>query len=179
MQQPMRHPILAALLLTAALTACSGGRQVGNEEYGTDNARERILRGGGVNPTNAGLVVFGVDRNQQTEQGGPGGVSVNAYLWRATLETLSFMPLASADPYGGVVTTDWYANPDKPNERFKATVYILDSRLRADGIKVALFKEQLGAAGWTTAPTDPDTAIQLENAILTKARQFKLATVGG
>jgi len=59
-------------------------------------------------------------------------IGVNGYLWRATLDTLAFMPLASADPYGGVVITDWYVNPDKPDERFKATVYILDSRLRAD-----------------------------------------------
>ena len=68
-------------------------------------------------------------------------IGVNGYLWRATLDTLSFMPLASADPYGGVVITDWYINPEKPAERFKCTVYILDARLRADGLNVAVFKQ--------------------------------------
>ena len=68
-------------------------------------------------------------------------IGVNGYLWRASLDTLAFMPLASADPYGGVILTDWYANPEKPDERFKATVYILDSRLRADGLNVTIFKQ--------------------------------------
>ena len=179
MQQPMRHPILAALLLTTALTACSGGRQVGNEEYGTDNARERILRGGGVNPTNAGLVVFGVDRNQQTEQGGPGGVSVNAYLWRATLETLSFMPLASADPAGGVIITDWYSPPESPTERFKINVYILDRRLIADGLRAAVFKQrQDGSGAWVDVQADGRMIAELENSILTRARQLRMASAG-
>src|ERR1700750_2751634 len=66
-------------------------------------------------------------------------IGVNAYLWRATLDTLAFMPLASADPYGGVIITDWYINPEAPNERLKVTVYILDARLRADGLNVAVF----------------------------------------
>jgi len=69
-------------------------------------------------------------------------IGVNGYLWRATLDTLSFMPLQSADPYGGVIVTDWYTNPEKPDERFKCTVYILDSRLRADGLNVAVFKQR-------------------------------------
>ena len=70
---------------------------------------------------------------------------MNGYLWRATLDTLAFMPLASADPYGGVVITDWYTNPEKPDERFKCTVYILDARLRADGLNVAVFKQNKDA----------------------------------
>src|SRR5450432_4696704 len=76
-----------------------------------------------------------------------GAIGVNGYLWRATLDTLAFMPLVSADPYGGVVITDWYANPEKPDERFKATVYILDSRLRADGLNVTVYKEVSNGAG--------------------------------
>ena len=104
------------------------------------------------------------------------GIGVNAYLWRATLDTLSFMPLASADPYGGVVITDWYVNPEKPDERFKCTVYILDSRLRADGLNVAVFKQSKDAAGnWVDAPSAGQTETDLENAILTKARQLNLA----
>src|SRR5579885_2933184 len=76
-------------------------------------------------------------------------IGVISYLWRATLDTLAFMPLASADPYGGVVITDWYVNPEKPDERFKCTVYILDTRLRGDGLKVTVFKEvSNGQGGW-------------------------------
>src|SRR5579859_6617132 len=107
-------------------------------------------------------------------------IGVNGYLWRATLDTLSFMPLASADPYGGVVITDWYVNPEKPDERFKCTVYILDTRLRGDGLNVTVFKEvSNGAGGWTASPTASQTATDIENAILTKARQLRLSNLHG
>ncbi|WP_395674058.1 DUF3576 domain-containing protein [Phenylobacterium sp.] len=108
------------------------------------------------------------------------GIGVNSYLWRATLDTLSFMPLASADPYGGVVITDWYTNPEKPDERFKTTVYILDSRLRADGLNVAVFKQNRDAAGnWVDAPPASQTETDIENAILTRARQLRLSNIRG
>ena len=108
------------------------------------------------------------------------GIGVNAYLWRATLDTLAFMPLASADPYGGVVITDWYTNPEKPDERFKATVYILDTRLRADGLNVNVFKQVKGTdGGWTDASVTPQTSIDIENAILTRARQVRLSNLNG
>jgi hypothetical protein len=105
-------------------------------------------------------------------------IGVNSFLWRATLETLSFMPLASADPNGGVVTTEWYANPEAPRERFKATVYILDTRLRADGLKVAINRQTLAANGWADAPSDPEVALQIENQILVRARELRLSTQG-
>ena len=108
------------------------------------------------------------------------GIGVNGYLWRATLDTLAFMPLASADPYGGTVITDWYVNPEKPDERFKATVYILDSRLRADGLKVSVFKQTRDATGnWIDSPTAAQTETDIENAILTRARQLRLSNVKG
>ena len=113
-------------------------------------------------------------------RGGPPAatIGVNGYLWRATLDTLAFMPLQSADPFGGVVTTDWYVNPEKPDERFKCTVYILDSRLRADGLNVAVFKQARDATGaWVDAPSAGQTETDIENAILTKARQLRLANV--
>ena len=104
------------------------------------------------------------------------GIGVNAFLWRATLDTLSFMPLLTADPWGGVVNYDWYVNPQAPNERFKATVFILDRRLRADALNVSVTKEVKDAAGaWTAAPVAAQTETDLENAILTKARQLNLA----
>jgi uncharacterized protein YjbI with pentapeptide repeats len=106
------------------------------------------------------------------------GIGVNAYLWQASLETLAFMPLASADPFGGVIITDWYTNPEKPDERFKVTVYILDTRLRADGLTVTVFKQLKGADGaWADATTSNQTQVDFENAILTKARQLRLANI--
>jgi hypothetical protein len=106
------------------------------------------------------------------------GIGVNAYLWRASLDTLAFMPLASADPYGGVINTDWYTNPEKPDERFKVTVYILDTRLRADGLTVTVFKQVKGADGnWTDSSTSAQTQVDLENAILNKARQLRLSNI--
>lgn len=107
-------------------------------------------------------------------------IGVNGYLWRATLDTLSFMPLQSADPYGGVILTDWYTNPEKPDERFKCTVYILDSRLRADGLNVAVFKQNRDATGnWVDAPTAGQTETDIENSILTRARQLRLSNIKG
>jgi len=105
------------------------------------------------------------------------GIGVNSYLWRASLDTLNFMPLASADPFGGVIITDWYSDPTTPNERFKATVYILDTRLRADALNVSIFRQQQVNGAWTDASVDPDTEIQIENAILTRARQLRLSNV--
>ena len=107
----------------------------------------------------------------------PVAIGVNSYLWRASLDTLAFMPLASADAYGGLINTEWYVNPEKTDERFKATVYILDTRLRADGVNVALHRQTRGANGeWVDAPASADAEEAIENAILTRARQLR---VGG
>jgi len=103
-------------------------------------------------------------------------MGVNSYLWRASLETLNFMPLEQVDPFGGVIVTDWYANSQVPNERFKANVYILDTNLRADALKATIFKQNRTANGWEDANVDADTARQIENAILTRARQLYIAT---
>jgi ABC-type oligopeptide transport system substrate-binding subunit len=102
-------------------------------------------------------------------------LGVNSFIWRATLDTLNFLPLSSADPVGGVVISDWYAAPDKPDEHMKVTVYILDRRLRADAVKVSVFRQVRGQQGWVDAQTNPDTGIKLENAILARARELRLA----
>lgn len=103
-------------------------------------------------------------------------LGVNSYLWRATLDTLSFMPLASADPFGGVVITEWYSAPNNADERMKVTIYILSRDLRADGLKVATFRQTKAADGtWADASVNPDTATKLEDAILTRARELRLA----
>jgi hypothetical protein len=103
-------------------------------------------------------------------------LGVNSFLWHATLDTLSFMPLQSADPFGGVIITDWYSDPSNPNERMRVTVYILDRRLRADGIKISTFRQTHSADGWVDAQVNPDTANKLEDAILVRARELRLAS---
>ncbi|RJF89637.1 DUF3576 domain-containing protein [Oleomonas cavernae] len=124
-----------------------------------------------------GLTLF--DGGKNRDDGATSGIGVNALLWRASLDTLSFMPLASADPFGGVIITDWYSSPDRPSERMKATVYILDRRLRADGLKVALFRQQIGPERqWLDVPVSAETVAQLENAILTRARQLRVQSIG-
>ncbi|MEA1940929.1 MAG: DUF3576 domain-containing protein [Pseudomonadota bacterium] len=104
------------------------------------------------------------------------GIGVNGYLWRASLDTISFMPLSEVDPFGGVIITDWYANPQMPSERFKLTVYILDTRLRADALAVNVFRQVRTEQGeWTDAASGEDTAYEIENAILTRARQLRIS----
>jgi hypothetical protein len=103
-------------------------------------------------------------------------LGVNSYLWHASLDTLAFMPLHSADPFGGVIITDWYSAPNTPTERLKVTVYILDRRLRADGIKLTVFRQVATNGVWQDAAINPDTADKLEDAILTRARELRLAS---
>jgi hypothetical protein len=145
-----------------ALAACGGS---GPNTFQTQEP-------GGFNPFRS--------KSASAPKGDAPSIGVNGYLWRATLDTLSFMPLASADPYGGVIITDWYVNPEKPDERFKCTVYILDSRLRADGLNVAVFKQNRDAQGqWIDAPSAGQTETDIENAILTRARQLRLSNIKG
>lgn len=113
-----------------------------------------------------------------SEQGG--SLPVNRFMWQAALETLDFMPLASTDPYTGVIATDWSTSPTAPNERVKVTVYIVNPDLAASALKVAVFREARSADGlWLPAPVSPDTPRKLEDAILTKARQIKIADLEG
>ncbi len=101
------------------------------------------------------------------------GIQVNAYLWRATLDTLSFMPLVSADPFGGVIITDWYSPPATPGERFKANAYILSQQMSANAIQVSVFHQVLEGGQWVDAPVDPATASGLEDRILARAADLR------
>ena len=103
------------------------------------------------------------------------GISVNGFLWRAALDTISFMPLAQADPFGGIILTDWYRPAETEGERFKVNVYILDSELRADGLRVSVFRQRREPnGGWVNAKVSADTGTNLENAILKRARQMRV-----
>jgi hypothetical protein len=125
-----------------------------------------------------GLSLFGADRPQEDEGGG-GGIGVNSYLWRASLDTIAFMPLASADPFGGVIITDWYTPSETPDERLKVNIVILGRQLRADGVRASVFRQRRDGTGvWTDAAVATETATELEDAILTRARQLRIASAG-
>ncbi len=104
-------------------------------------------------------------------------IGVNSYLWRASLEALSFMPMLQTDSNGGVIVTDWYANPNNAGERMKVTVTILDQDLRADALRVAASRQVAQNGVWVDAPVQAATVQKLEDIILTKARDLRRGAV--
>ncbi|KQT34975.1 hypothetical protein ASG29_02200 [Sphingomonas sp. Leaf412] len=106
-------------------------------------------------------------------------IGVNSYLWRASLDTVSFMPLLQTDSNGGVIVTDWYVNPQVPGERMKVTVSILDQDLRADAVRVAALREINRGGQWVSAPVEAATTQKLEDIILTRARDLRRGAVTG
>lgn len=106
---------------------------------------------------------------------GRSGIAVNSFLWRASLDTIAFMPLSSADPFGGVIITDWYTPPEAQQERYKLSVYILSRQLRADGIRVSAFRQKSIENTWRSSTISKQTALNIENQILTRARQLRIA----
>jgi hypothetical protein len=117
------------------------------------------------------LFTFGGNKGSGGQTGT--GIQVNAYLWRASLDTLSFMPLVSADPFGGVIITDWYVPPGTPNERFKANAYILSQTMSANAVQVSVFHQVQENGQWVDAQVDPATASGLEDRILSRAADLK------
>ena len=118
------------------------------------------------------------DRAVEVASASVTSIGVNSYLWRATLETLSFMPLTQADSSGGVIVTDWYSNPNNPGERVKVSVSILDQDLRADALRVAASREVNQNGTWIAAPVQAATVQKLEDIILTKARDLRRSDLG-
>ena len=172
----MKPALLAAALLLPGLAACgSNQRLVGNDEYG--DYRRGAVRNNRVNSETAGIVVFGVDRERQAREaaaaGGGAGLSVNAYLWRATLDTLSFMPLASADPFGGTIITEWYSPPTAQGERFRAQAYVMGRQLRSDGVRVQVFRQVQERGQWVDSPVSTNTNSELEDKVLARARELR------
>jgi hypothetical protein len=178
--------LMAALLAGAPLlAACDSGSGLDDQTAREGRNKHDIRQGlGGKNQVNYGDSIFGpgglFGSRQDKRQGlDEPGVAVNSFLWRASLDTLNFMPLASADPFGGVIITDWYTPPESPNERLKVSILILDRDLRADGVRATVFRQQMaGPRGWVEAPVDPKTGRELEDTILTRARQLRVAQLG-
>ncbi len=161
---------LSLALMTVILASCESV-----ETSPTDLPNDRWQQRDEQNSSifGEGGLTFGGSPEQRKGQTGT-GIGVNAFLWRATLDTISFMPLASADPFGGVVLTDWHSPATAPNERFKLNVYILGQALRADGIRVAAFRQVKNQTNeWQAIEIDPKAVTDIENAILTRARQLR------
>lgn len=176
----MRLPFVPALLLgfvlalpLAACDADSENIDAGNyPKTEKDRRKERIGK-----LTGDGLVLGGSDESGSNAGSNPLGV--NSFLWRATLDTLAFMPLASADPFGGVVLTDWYEDPKATGERFKVNALILDRQLRADSIKISVFRQKKSPQGlWVDDAVDNGISRKLEDAVLTRARELRVAQLG-
>lgn len=171
-----RHmAVILAVCSALALSACGGG----NGEYAADEddlRNPRDLRD--YDPDDTILGFLGAETADDIINGSPGGdqLPVNRFLWRASLDTLSFLPLSSTDPFSGVIATDWSATSEQPTERVKVTAFVTDARLSAEALKVAVYRETRDLSGsWVAAPVNPQTARQLEDAILTRARQLRVA----
>jgi len=169
----------AVALMAALLTACNNSApETSRQEFPDDDGRRA---GGAQDPdetTGSLLGGSGLTFGDEEPSGPAGGtgIGVNAYLWRASLDTLSFMPVDSADPFGGVVLTDWYSPPEAADERFKVNLYILGRQLRADGLRVSVFRQERRGGGWEDVEVNGETATELENAILARAREMRIAS---
>ena len=168
-----RLSFLAPLFVgVIALTGCES-YEPGEAPTASDNTQSiHQLLGNKNRKTifgDGGVSLFG-----DNEQGGSPDGGVNVFLWRASLDTVSFMPVNSADVFGGVILTDWHSSAEAPNERFKLNVYILGRTLRADGVRVAVFRQIFTRNGqWADAAVPVETKTQIEDSILTRARQLR------
>ncbi len=167
--------IILSLTACSFIAACASEdvqytypEQIGDSKYDSSGKKPESIFG------EDGLTLFG-GSSKKDDVGGT-SIGVNSFLWRASLDTLAFMPLSSADPFGGVIITDWYTPPQIVNERFKINAFIMTKALRADGIKVTVFKQVKNDQGdWIDAPVPSQMATKLEDAILTRARQLRIA----
>jgi hypothetical protein len=146
-------------------TKGQGAPEYHKEAGGQFDNRKTVFGEGGL---------FGDNKKSTAGEASGAGIGVNSFLWRASLDTVSFMPVTSADPFGGVIITDWHAPGGVAEERFKLNIYILGRSLRADGVRVSVFRQVRDAAlGWRDAGVTDGTATQIEDAILTRARQLR------
>jgi len=164
--------VASLVVLAVLLAGCGVETERSNvPRRDPDEARERERYGTLFGPD---ALTFSTRPSEPEAGGAGGGIGVNAFLWRASLDTIDFIPLASADPFGGVIITDWYQPPDSDGERFKLNVYITDTQLRADAVDVAVFRQIRDGGDWRDAAIDDRTAVELENTILTRARELRI-----
>ena len=147
-----------------------------NKDLAMRDATTRLQTGGGLfGKKGLSLDVFG-DESEQRVQYGAIGMPINPYLWKASLETISFMPLASADPFGGTIITDWYTSASNENERCKLNIFINGSDLKTENLKVSSFCQIYKNQKWINIKNNVQDNIKIENAILNKAKKIRLKT---
>lgn len=175
----MKNICAFALLASVLLLAACGSTIESEARYPTGADRASTGNDIYAKPKSifGGEGIFGSSR-KEGEGSGDSGIGVNSFLWRASLDTVSFMPLASADPFGGTILTDWYTPEGVKDERFKLNVFILGRQLRSDGVRVRVFRQVLKGGAWKDAEAAPETGRQLEDTILTRARQLRIAQIG-
>ncbi len=167
---------LVGFVVLLGLAGCSPASD--DQQFPTteeDRRKERLgkLTGEG------GISILGGDTGEGRGSAGTNPLGVNSFLWRGTLDTLAFMPLISADPWGGTILTDWYEDPQAPGERFKVNALILDRNLRTDSLKISVFRQTKNAAGaWEDAKVDTGMGRKLEDTVLTRARQLRVKQMG-
>ena len=167
--------------LVAGLTACGGNQESGEKRESkvvTTETRES---------TGDGIVIIGKRKNQNQLSvarffgGGDdydttSDLNVNQHLWRASVSTLSKLPLKNVDPYSGIIETEWYTPAGGQNEQVRTSVFILGPQLRTENIRVSVFVRERGeAGGWSIRPGNPSTATKVENVILRAARRSRVA----
>ena len=136
-------------------------------------AENKLQSGGGLFGKKGGLDLL--NQNKQTASIGV-GMPINPYLWKASLETINFMPLSSADPFAGLIITDWYSQ-NNTNERCKINIFIRGVELKTSNLKVNSFCQTLSDTNnWVSNEPDIKVNAQIENAILNKAKKLKLST---
>lgn len=170
------HPVgIALLALALALGGCGlfSEKKLPKGETPAQ-APDSTVNEGAIRQSTPSLPAFAKDVQTNVGQ----RIGVNSFLWRGALDTVSFMPLVSADPFGGVIITDWYAPPETPQERFKLNIYILGKDLRADAVRVAVFHQKQTSGQWLDVQTEQATSTELEDTILARAERLRGQALG-
>jgi len=189
-------PLLIALISPFVLFSCNRNIEDTSELYEKSQTREAIIErsgtifndpdmqwrdaqtrlqtGGGILSKKPTTNMFSTKQSEQTYSSI--GLPINPYLWRGSLETISFMPLAAADPFAGIIITEWYSSEDNQNQRCKLNIFIKGVELKTNNLKVNSFCQALNEnGGWIDQKVNEDNNIQLENAILNQAKKIKLS----
>ena len=146
-----------------------------DKKLAMDDAQNRLITGGGLFGKKASINLLGNEKDSQQISVGM-GLPINPFLWRASIETISFMPLASTDPFAGTIITDWYTAENSLGERCKLNIFINGADMKTDNLKVSSFCQSLKNNQWVNSPSNSEDNIKLENAILNKAKKLKLTS---
>jgi hypothetical protein len=146
-----------------------------DKDLALSDAQNRLITGGGLLGNKASFNFLGNEKNNPSQISAV-GLPINPYLWRASLDTIDFMPLSSTDPFAGIIITDWYTSENNLNERCKLNIFINGKDLKTDNLKVSSFCQSLDNNQWVNQLSIKEDNVRLENAILNKAKKLKLSS---